>query len=365
MGQQYHREFSPEIEHISNEVIAGRRISVEQALALYNEAPLFHLSKLALTRKIKSSGNKVFYNRNFHIEPTNICYYKCNFCSFRKGKHDDLAWDMSLSQIEEYARQHYNDKITEIHLVGGVNPAHTLQHYISVIKMLKDTYSHVTIKAFSAIEHIYMIEKAGLSYEEGIDMLLEGGMDTITGGGAEIFDETVRAKICQDKASAEKWLNFHEILHKKDVKTTATMLYGHIETPQNRIEHLCKLRCLQDKAKGFLSFIPLKYRSANNSMSHIGECSIIDDLKTLAICRIFLDNIDHIKSYWPMYGKQTTLMSLYFGADDIDGTIADTTKIYSMAGVDNNILDEDSLKEMIMQAGFTPVVRDSFYSETI
>lgn len=348
------------VDKVGNKV----RISVSEAEYLYNNAPLFLLSDLAQSCKREKSGNNIFYNKNFHIEPTNICQYNCKFCSYRKRENENDSWNMSLDDIQDYVNSHLHSQITEVHLVGGVNPNHDLQHYCNVIKLIRSMVSDkVKIKAFSAIEHIYVIEKAGLTYKEGIEKLKACGMDTITGGGAEIFDNDVRSKICNDKASTEKWLEFHKAAHQAGIKTNATILYGHIESVTQRISHMERLRILQDETKGFTTFIPLKYRSKNNSMSYLGECSIIDDMKTIAIARIFLDNFAHIKAYSPMYGKSTTQQALLFGADDIDGTVKSSTKIYSMAGVNEKGMDEQDMIELINEVGYKAVERDTFYNE--
>ena len=354
---------NPQIERISRKIRQLERITPEEAELLFREAPLFLLSELALFKKRQISGNEIFYNKNFHIEPTNICCYHCKFCSFRKGKSDPQAWNMSREEVRRHVREHFRPGMTEVHLVGGVHPEHSLEHYAALIAMIKEMLPGITVKGFSAVEHIHMIEKAGMDYETGIDFLLEHGLDTITGGGAEIFAEEIRDKICPDKPDAEAWLALHETLHRKGIRTAATMLYGHIESVSHRIDHLNRLRTLQDRHEGFSSFIPLKYRSKNNELSHIGECSIIDDLRTLAVSRLFLDNVPHIKAYWPMYGKQTTQIALSFGADDIDGTVEDTTKIYSMAGVNDRAMNEGQLRAMIEESGFVPIIRDTFYNK--
>ena len=349
------------VKRVVDKCLSWERLSEEDAVLLYREAPLFLLSQLALRVKRAISGNEIYYNKNFHIEPTNICTYNCKFCSYRKRASDKEAWDMSMEEISRYIDEHGNDAVTEVHLVGGVNPSHTLERYGQIIGMVKKKLPHVAVKGFSAIEHIYMIEKAGLGYKEGLKRLMECGMDTITGGGAEISCDKIRSRICPDKPGTDKWLALHRAAHELGMKTNATMLYGHIEQIEDRVDHLAKLRALQDETDGFNAFIPLKYRNKNNSMSYLSECSIIEDLKTLAISRLFWDNVPHIKAYWPMYGKQITELALLFGADDIDGTVQDTTRIYTMAGVNDRAMDEEELRRMVVSAGFVPVERDTFY----
>lgn len=352
------------IDQIKDKIRRSERITVEEAITLYKEAELFELSELALSIKREKSGDAVFYNKNFHIEPTNICRFHCRFCSYRKNANDKGAREMSLEEIARYIEEHYYKGVTEVHLVGGVHPNHNLKHYCDIIRVVRtNTPKEVAIKAFSAIEHIAVIEQEGLSYKEGLRLMQEAGMDTLTGGGAEILDDTLRKEICPDKPMSKKWLDLHQAAHELDMKTGATMLYGHRESLEQRIRHLESIRNLQDITGGFTSFIPLKFRSKNNDMSEYGECSIIEDLRTLVISRIFLDNISHIKAYTPMYGMLISQMALLFGADDLDGTVMETTEIYSAAGVANCINTEDSLKNMVAEIGFTAVERDTFYNK--
>ncbi len=252
-----------------------------------------------------------------------------------------------------------------MHIVGGVHPDHDFDFYIRLISGVKEILPEVTIKAFTAVELADMIERAGLSYNEGLQQLRAAGMEAIPGGGAEIFDSELRSKICPDKGSTQVWLEMHRTAHKLGIKSNATILYGHMETLQHRIDHLERLRTLQDETGGFNAFIPLKYRNFNNSMSQLGEVSIVEDMKMLAMSRIYLDNIPHIKSYWVMYGRDTTEMALAFGADDIDGTIDDSTKIYSMAGAEDKRprMNIEQMEQLIRRAGFRPTERDTHYNE--
>lgn len=348
---------------VVRKIRSGIRISPQDALVLYSESPLFLLSELASKIKYQKSGNEVYYNKNFHIEPTNVCVFHCKFCSYRRPSSSPQAWNMTPDEISTFAERFRDVPVTEVHIVGGVHPGHTLFDYAEMIRRVRQVLPHVTIKAFSAVELIYMIEKAEMTYTEGLSLLKDAGMQTLPGGGAEIFDETVRSAICPEKASAEKWLELHKTAHRLAIPTNATMLYGHIERIEHRIEHMERLRGLQDETGGFNAFIPLKFRSMNNELADMGETSVVDDLKTLALSRIFLDNFPHIKAYWPMYGKQTTRTALLFGADDVDGTIHDTTKIYAMAGAEDSApqMTESELKHIISGAGFIPVERDSFY----
>ena len=354
------------INDISDAVRRGERISAEAAMMLWREAPLWLLGELATARKRQMSGQTVYYNRNVHLEPTNICLFNCEFCSFRRREGDADAWYMSLDDIEARARELVGTDITEVHIVGGVHPKHDLDTYCAMIRRVKGVLPHVTVKAYTAVEIFYMIRHEGVSIVEGLRRLKEAGMECIPGGGAEIFDAELRKKICPDKCSADEWLAVHRAAHNMGIATNCTMLYGHIESLEQRIDHLERLRTLQDEAPGFDAFIPLKYHSRGNRMSDAGECSVEDDLRMIAIGRIFLDNIPHIKAYWVSYGRATTEMALMFGADDIDGTIGDTTKIYSMAGgVARPTMSVAELEAMVTAAGFHPVERDSHYNAVV
>ncbi|MBR4037268.1 MAG: CofH family radical SAM protein [Tidjanibacter sp.] len=352
------------MENIYRKIELGERITTDEALRLMEEAPLAELSRLATLCRERTCGDALYYNRNFHIEPTNVCRFNCLFCSYRRPRGSAEAWDYSLDEIEQIALSKRDSGATEVHIVGGVHPDHDLEHYIEMISRVKRALPNATVKAFTAIELAYMIEKAGLDYAEGLRRLREAGMEAIPGGGAEIFDEELRAKICPDKGSTAQWLALHEAAHSIGIPTNATILYGHLESRAQRIDHLNRLRTLQDRTDGFNAFIPLKYRSSGNQMEAIGEVSLEEDLRMLALSRIFLDNIPHIKAYWVMYGKQTTEEALAYGADDIDGTIDDSTKIYSMAGAEDQRprLTIAEIEAMAARTGRTPIERDTFYN---
>ncbi|MBR2628994.1 MAG: aminofutalosine synthase MqnE [Alistipes sp.] len=352
-------------EEITTSVAAGARLSAEDALTLWREAPLWQLGELAVARKREISGDKVFYNKNFHLEPTNLCVFNCKFCSFRRTPGSPEAWDMSMEEVEQMVRRYESSGVTEVHIVGGVHPRHDIYYYCDMIRRVKAILPTVAVKAFTAIELSYMIRNAGLTTEQGLRLLIDAGMEAIPGGGAEIFDETIRQQICPDKGSTAEWFDVHRTAHQLGIKSNATMLYGHIEELHHRVDHLMRLRELQDETSGINAFIPLKYRNFGNSMSAIGEVSVVEDLRTLAMSRLILDNVPHIKAYWVMYGKQTTEMALAFGADDIDGTIDDSTKIYSMAGADDKrpVMSVDEMHAMVARVGFRAVERDTHYNE--
>lgn len=348
---------------IAASIRRGERLSTDDALVLWREAPLWMLGELATERKVAVSGREVFYNRNVHLEPSNVCLFNCEFCSFRRREGDPDAWTMNVDEVEARAMELRDADITEVHIVGGVHPNHNLDTYVEMVRRVKRQLPHVAVKAYTAVEIFYMIKREGISIVEGLQRLAEAGMECIPGGGAEIFDAELRNKICPDKCTAEEWLAVHRAAHNMGISTNCTMLYGHIESLEQRVDHLERLRKLQDEAPGFDAFIPLKYHSRNNRLSAAGECSVEDDLRTIAISRLFLDNIPHIKAYWVSYGRATTEMALVFGADDIDGTIGDTTKIYSMAGGDDRpSMSVAELENMVRAVGMVPVERDSHYN---
>lgn len=356
--------YSKDLIDIASTVFENQRITDDEALLLYQKAELGFLGILANYIREKKNRNYTFYNRNFHIEPTNICIYNCRFCSYSRKIGQDGGWEHSLQEIKETALKYKDKPVTEAHIVGGVHPHRDIHYYAELIQTIKKVLPEIHIKAFTAVEIEFMIKKARISVKEGLHILKNAGLNSIPGGGAEIFDEKIRKEICPDKTSAEDWLNLHKTAHEIGIPTNATMLYGHIEKYKHRVDHLARLRNLQDQTKGFNVFIPLKYRNYNNDMNEIGEVSVIEDLKNYAVSRIYLDNFNHIKAYWPMIGKQTTQLALSFGVDDIDGTIDDSTKIYAMAGVEeqNPAMNTDQIKQMLWEAKRIPVERDTLYN---
>ena len=349
---------------IADKIAGNIRITPEDGILLYKKADLALLGLLAGIVRKRHNGNLAYFNRNFHIEPTNKCIYNCRFCSYHKGAGDPESWDYSIDQMLDIVKRFDSKEVTEVHIVGGVHPDHDLHYYGTLIKKIKEHRPSLHVKAFSAIELDYMIKSAGYTIEEGLRILKENGLDSIPGGGAEIFDEELRKKICDEKTSSDLWLKIHETAHMSGIPSNATILYGHVETYNHRIGHMERLRKLQDKTGGFNAFIPLKYKKNNNKMSYIGEVNILEDLRNYAISRVYLDNFPHIKAYWPMAGRETAQLSLSFGTDDMDGTIDDTTKIYSMAGSkeENPVMTTEEICHLIRGAGFTPVERDTLYN---
>ena len=359
-------DISPELKAIADKVSAGQRISDEDCLCLFEHASLGFVGSLANVIKERLHGNKVFFNRNFHIEPTNVCVFSCNFCSYSRlyAKRED-GWELSIDQMLHMVKQYDGKPITEVHIVGGVHPKMDLQFFADLLKAIKAHRPDLHIKAFTAVEYDYMFRKAKVTVEEGLKFLIEAGLDSIPGGGAEIFHPEIREKICADKVDADGWLLIHETAHKLGLPSNATMLYGHIEKFEHRIDHMRRLRELQDRTRGFNTFIPLKFRNKDNDMSNVPETSVVEDMKMYAIARIYLDNFPHLKAYWPMLGRQNAQLTLTFGVDDIDGTIDDTTKIYSMAGSEeqNPAMSTTELVNLIKQVRRVPVERDTVYNE--
>ena len=357
--------YSKELKAIAQKVFNGERITFNEGVLLYKEAELGFLGTLANFVREKKNGNYVYFNHNFHVEPTNVCVYTCSFCSYsRLIKNRDQGWELSIEQMMDIIKKYDDQTVTEVHITGGVVPKQDLAFYTDPFKEIKKHRPALHIKALTPVEFHYIFKKAKLSYQDGLKLMAEAGLDSLPGGGAEIFDEAIRDKIAGGKCSSDEWLSIHEIWHNMGKQSNATMLYGHIETFEHRIDHMERLRQLQDKTNGFNAFIPLKFRNKGNQMEDVPEVSVIEDLRNYAISRIYLDNFPHIKAYWAMIGRNTAQLSLNFGTDDLDGTIDDTTKIYSMAGSEEQTpkLTTQELVSLITSVGRTPVERDTLYN---
>ena len=349
---------------IAEKVVSNERINPTDGITLFEEGNLPFLSLLAESVSERFSKNHVYFNKNFHIEPTNICVNHCAFCSYRRKKTEDGCWEYSIDDIVEKVASYKNSGATEVHIVGGVHPDRDVYFYADLLKAIKETDPTLHIKAFTAVEIDAMCGQAGLKIENGLRLLKDSGLGSMPGGGAEIFDEKIRQNICPDKTGSTDWLRIHKIAHELSIPTNATMLYGLVENYKHRIDHLERLRNLQDETNGFNCFIPLKFKHYNNLFSHIKETTTVEDLKNYAVSRIFLDNVPHLKAYWPMMGKQVAQISLAFGVDDLDGTIDDSTKIYSMAGSaeKNPSASTEELVTLIKGAGKIPAERDTVYN---
>ena len=361
----FNSDLDSNLKNIVQKVLSEERISIDDGIYLFENGDLGFLGSLASFVRTKHHGKITYFNRNFHIEPTNICVFDCKFCAYSKMmKQRREGWELSEDDIFNKVKEYDGQPVTEVHIVGGVHPKMGLHYFAKLIKRIKDHRPKLHVKAFTAVELEFMCKKAKVSYEEGLSILKDHGQDSLPGGGAEIFDEQIRNIICKDKCSSKVWLEIHETAHRIGMPSNATMLYGHYESYAHRIDHMNRLRELQDKTQGFNTFIPLKFRNGNNQMSEVNEVSTIEDLKTYAVSRIFLDNFKHIKAYWPMIGRKTAQMSLNFGVNDIDGTIDDSTKIYSMAGAEeqNPNLTTEELCKLIEGVGKHPIERDTLYN---
>ena len=355
-----------ELKQTGEKILTRERISFDEGVLLFEKGSLSYLGSLANWVREQMHGNKTYFNRNFHIEPTNVCVFACKFCSYsRLYAHREEGWELSIDQMMDIVKSYDDKPITEVHIVGGVHPKMNLYFFEKLLRQIKQHRPSIHIKGFTAVELDYMFRKAKLSTEDGLTVLHKAGLDSLPGGGAEIFHPEIREQICADKVDADGWLNIHKTAHQLDMHSNATMLFGHIEEYWHRIDHMEKLRQLQDETHGFNTFIPLKFRNKNNDMSDVAESSVIEDMKMYAVARLYLDNFPHLKAYWPMLGRQNAQLSLSFGVNDLDGTIDDTTKIYSMAGSEEQTpyLTTSQLVSLIKQVRREPVERDTLYNE--
>jgi aminodeoxyfutalosine synthase len=353
---------------IVEKVSGGVRLAPEEALWLFGCDDIFLLGGLAsaaLRRKDRS--NRVYYVRNVHVNPTNICVNRCRFCAFSRSKGEEGAYELTIEDVVEKLRS--APSFDEVHIVGGLHPDWPLEHYLELLRAIKSGFPSCRIKAFTAAEIDYMQRTSGLSLEEVIGALRKSGLDLLPGGGAEIFDPVVRGNLCPEKISGGRWLEVMRAVHREGLKSNATMLYGHVETHGHRVDHLLKIRSLQDEAMargaargsagGFQAFIPLPYQPK----TEIGGArpSGIEDLKCIAVSRLFLDNIPHIKAYWVMLGEKLSQVALLFGADDLEGTVVEEKIAHSAGALSKEAMTEEELRYIIEKAGKVPVRRDSFY----
>ncbi len=363
--QLYGNQSDKELERIAEKVFGGERISPEEGILLFEKASLPWLGALANHVRELKHGDITYFNRNFHIEPTNICVFSCNFCSYsRLYAHKEEGWELTAEQMLEIVKKYDGQPVTEVHIVGGVHPKLTLHFFADLLKKIKAHRPDLHVKGFTPVELDYMFRKAKMSRRDGMEFLKEAGLQSLPGGGAEIFASEIREQICADKVDADGWLEIHRIAHELGMHSNATMLYGHIEGFHHRIDHMERLRQLQDQTGGFNTFIPLKFRNKDNAMSHVAESTIVEDMRMYAIARLYMDNFPHLKAYWPMLGRNNAQLTLSFGVNDIDGTIDDSTKIYSMAGSEEQTptMTTTELVQLIRQARRKPVERDTLYN---
>jgi aminodeoxyfutalosine synthase len=359
------KNLDSELKSIAEKVSSNTRISFDEGVLLYEKAELGYLGVLANYIRESKNGNKTYFNKNFHIEPTNLCVYDCKFCSYsRLIKQKEQGWEYTMEEMLDMVKKYDCESVTEVHIVGGVLPQYDVAFYADLFRKIHLHRPDLHVKALTPVEYHYIFKKAKIDYATGMKLMKDAGLDSIPGGGAEIFHPEIREQIAKDKCNAEQWLQIHEEWHKLGQRSNATMLYGHIEAYWHRVDHMERLRELQDRTNGFQTFIPLKFRNQDNQMSHIPEVSVIEDLRNYAIARIYLDNFDHIKAYWAMISRETAQLSLNFGVDDIDGTLDDTTKIYAMAGAEeqNPAMSTKELVELIKNVGRHPIERDTLYN---
>jgi aminodeoxyfutalosine synthase len=357
---------SEALKTIAGKVLVRERISPEEGLLMYREAPVAFLGMLANHIREERHGDRTYFNRNFHIEPTNVCVFSCKFCSYsRLYANREEGWELSIDQMVDKVKEYDGKPVTEVHIVGGVHPKMDIHFFAELLRKIRAVRPDLHIKGFTAVELDYMFRKAKMTRAEGMKYLHEAGLDSLPGGGAEIFAPEIREQISADKVDGAGWLDIHATAHALGMHSNATMLYGHVEDYSHRIDHMEQLRQLQDRTGGFNTFIPLKFRNHDNEMSHVPESSVIEDLKAYAMARIYMDNFPHIKAYWPMLGRQQAQLTLSFGVNDIDGTIDDSTKIYSMAGSEEQTpsMTTQELVTLIRQAGRAPIERDTLYKE--
>jgi aminodeoxyfutalosine synthase len=356
------REASP-IRDIVERIASGQRLTDADALRLFETADLHTLASLADGVRAAKHGNQVFYNRNRHIDYSNICTSNCSFCAFSRlpGKTEG-AWDWTHEEIVQKAMDTCAlGGVTEIHIVGGLHPSHPMEWYEEMLRLVKKAIPFVHIKAFTAVEIHAFSQRFSMAHEDVLKSLIAAGLDSMPGGGAEIFHPDVRKRTCPNKADADQWLSVHRTAHKLGLKTNATMLYGHVETYTHRVDHLRRLRELQDETDGFQAFVPLVFHPDHTALDSCAKPSGVEDLRTFAISRLYLDNIPHLKAYWVTLGVKLAQVALSFGVDDLDGTVMEET-IHHMAGSNTpQTLGVDDLRRLILEVGRIPVERDSLY----
>jgi aminodeoxyfutalosine synthase len=353
------------LEAIREKVNAGVRLSFDDGLALYESNDLFALGEMANTVRERYNGNFAYYNINTHINPTNVCVYKCDFCAFRADLDDPRGYVMDRDQILKRALEAHGRGATELHIVGGLHHKLPLSYYVDLLGWIKEVAPEIHLKAYTAVEYEFFAKISRQSIRAVLEQMIEAGLGSLPGGGAEIFHPEIRDEICGAKASTETWFEVHRTAHQLGLHSNATMLYGHIEQPKHRIDHLIRLRELQDETGGFQTFIPLAFHPDNSRMDEIPKPSGLMDLKTMAISRLMLDNFPHIKAYWVMLGIKIAQVALNFGADDIDGTVVHET-IYHEAGAETpQELATAEIQRLIREAGRIPVERDTLYHRVI
>jgi aminodeoxyfutalosine synthase len=346
---------------IEEKVRAGERLTFEDGVRLFRAPDLFAVGRLANFVREKKNGHRAYYVRNMHLNYTNVCVFDCHFCSFYRKEGQEGAWEMDLEAVFAYAAKARFERLNELHIVGGVHPRLPFEYYLEMLRGLKERYPELHLKAFTATEIDHLTKISKKPADRVLVELREAGLDSLPGGGAEIFAPRVWSQICSGKARPERWLEIHRAWHRLGGRSTATMLYGHIETDEERVDHMLRLRALQDETGGFTAFIPLAFQVENNRLSRLPRPTAQTDLRVHAVARLLLDNFDHIKAYWVMTGLKMAQILLSWGADDIDGTIVEE-RIVHMAGAESPLgVTEEELRALIREAGREPVRRDTLY----
>lgn len=352
-------------QEIRDKVEAGERLSFEDGLRLYQSNDILAIGALADTVRRRLNGDKVFYIYNQHINYSNICVNRCRFCAFGKDKGDPAAYEMSTEEIVGKIQKRRHEPITEVHIVGGIHPDLPYRYYVDMIREIKKARPEIHIHAFTAVEIAHLAKISGQSISDTLCDLREAGLGSLPGGGAEVFSPRIRERLCPKKLSPEGWLEVAGAAHRLGIKSNATMLYGHIESAEERVSHLLALRQTQDETGGFMAFIPLAFHPRNTELSDLSNTTGFNDLKNIAVARLLLDNFPHIKAYWVMIGPKLAQIALNFGADDIDGTIIEE-KITHMAGADTaQGMTRAELRRLIHEAGCTPIERDTLYNTIV
>ena len=347
---------------IVEKVKAGERLSYDDGVLLFRSPDLLAVGYLANLVRERMHGNVTYFNVNRHINPTDVCVASCRLCAFGKKARDPKAYTMSLEEVWFKAGEGYSDAVTEFHIVGGLHPELTLDWYCEMLRGLKERFPRVHLKAFTMVEIAYFAKRFKLSYEEVLRRLKEAGMDSMPGGGAEIFSERVRRIICDHKIDGNEWLEVARLAHRMGLKSNCTMLYGHIETEEDRVDHLLKLRGVQDETGGFVTYIPLAFHPDNTPLQHVAKTTGFEDLKNIAVARLMLDNIPHIKAYWVMMTPKIAQIAQRFGANDIDGTVVEERIYHDAGSTVSQSLRRSDLLRLIREAGREPVERDTAYN---
>jgi aminodeoxyfutalosine synthase len=352
---------SMHLENIAQKAVNGKRLSPEDGLALLRSDDLISLGEMAHKAKQQKNGNQVFFNVNCHINLTNICVSRCKFCAFSCDRDDPQAYTMTIDEVMEKARVALPLGITEFHIVSGLHPDLPFTYYVDIIRSLKQRYPHIHIQAFTAVEIKYFADISGATITEVLQQLKEAGLGSLPGGGAEVFSDRLRHELCPKKASADEWLNVMRTAHQLGLKSNATILYGHLEQAEEIIDHLVRLRDLQDETGGFQSFIPLPFHPRNTQLSFMQKPHGYEMLKMYALSRLMLDNFDHIKAFWIMAGIPIAQLSLLFGVDDLDGTVIEEKITHAAGAETDTAIPKQKLLQIIRESGKIPVERDTLY----